>query len=157
MSDLLPEAVAIAERPQCAAPDILEHAQPRKDVRHLKAPREPAPVERIRRHARYVFTVQMNRSRARGESSADQIEQRGFAGPVRTDHRMALAALYAKRDAADDRCCAEAFVHVAKLERPRKRLMAGLSCGDAHRDAAGECASPDAACHAAATTGHVER
>src|SRR2546430_7970525 len=43
--DPVPERVAVAERPQHGAADILPYAELRKDVGHLEAAREAAPVD----------------------------------------------------------------------------------------------------------------
>ncbi|MFI4925636.1 MAG: ATP-binding cassette domain-containing protein, partial [Vicinamibacteria bacterium] len=43
-----PEAVAVAERPQHGAAQVLEHRHPREDVGDLEAARKPAAVDRKR-------------------------------------------------------------------------------------------------------------
>src|SRR5215470_7719100 len=61
------------------------------------------------RCARNVLSEQRDRSRVGCEFSGDQIEQRGFAGAVRTDDESPLAGLDRKVDALGDAKAAERF------------------------------------------------
>src|SRR6187402_2671300 len=90
------------QRPKHAAADVLPHAQARKDVGDLETAREAAPVDLLRPGPGNVPAVQADGPRAWPQSSADEVEQRGLAGTVRTDDRMPLAARNGKIDAADD-------------------------------------------------------
>src|SRR6266699_976272 len=100
--DAVPERIAVAQRPQHGAADVLPHAQPRKDIRHLEAARQPAPVDLVGCLAGDVLALAADAAGRGGEAPADQVEQRRFAGPAGTDHGVALAERDGQADAADD-------------------------------------------------------
>ncbi len=116
-----PERVAIAERPQHAAADVLVHRKTREDVRDLEAARQSAPIDPVRRAPGDLLAPQADRARRRRELPAHQVEERRLAGAVRADDGVPLALRDTERDAADDRRRAEALAHVAQLERERGR------------------------------------
>jgi hypothetical protein len=90
-SQQLPERVPIAARPEEPAADVLEHAQAREDRRDLKAARQASPGDLVGRQAVDAPAVQLDLAGRGREAPADHVEQRGLAGAVRTDDRVARA------------------------------------------------------------------
>jgi hypothetical protein len=83
----MPERILVAQRPHRAA-QVLEHAQPMKDVRDLEAARQPHAVDLERAHAAMLpvsLTVPSRRE------AADQVERGRLARAVRPDQRVPLA------------------------------------------------------------------
>src|SRR4051812_37405560 len=98
----MPERIAVAERPQHRAADVLVDRQARKDVSDLKAARQTAAVDLLRRQPGDLFAVQQNTAGADREAAADQIVERRLAGAVGADDGMALALLDPEVDTIDD-------------------------------------------------------
>ena len=98
----LPECVAVAQAPQHGAADVLEHRQPREQVAHLEAAREPAPVDLERCQAVDLAAVQQDVARGRAEAPADQVEERALACAVGADEGHALACRHGEAGTADD-------------------------------------------------------
>ena len=55
-------------------------------------------------------------ARAQREASADEMKERGFSGPVRTNDGVSLALSHCKFDAPDDRSDAKAFVKINEFQ-----------------------------------------
>src|SRR5262249_7397127 len=105
-----------AARPEEPAADVLEHRHAREDRRDLKAPRQPEPVDLVRREAVDVAAVQLDAAARHREPAADQVEQRGLARPVRADDSVARAAGGVERHAYDDAGRPEAFLDVDETD-----------------------------------------
>ena len=124
-----PEGIALTCRPQHGAAHVLPYAHAVEDVGHLKAARQPATIDELRRLAGDIVTFEQDRAGGRRKHSTDQIEQGGFAGPVRSDDRVPLAPPHRKIDAADDLGGAEVLRHAAQFNRGcvhgRPRASAG--------------------------------
>src|SRR6185503_1312795 len=115
-----PETIAVTERPEHAATQILEDGQSRENVGDLEASRQAAPVDRERTRAGDFLAVEPDRAAGGRVAAADQVEQRRFARAVGTDDRVPLAARDSQRNAADDLGGAETLLDAAKLEGMRR-------------------------------------
>ena len=104
----LPERVAVAERPEHAAAQVLEHREPAEDVGDLEAARQAEPVDLVRLQAVDALAVEQDLAAGRAEAAADEVEQGRLAGAVRADDRDALARRDREVGAADDLGLAEA-------------------------------------------------
>ena len=108
------------QRPEHRAAHVVEHGQVVKQVADLEAAAQTAAMDLERAQPRHVFPVDLDRARADRKSSADQIEQRRLARPVRPDDGVALALLDGQIDAADDLRASEALAHLGEPERGRR-------------------------------------
>src|SRR4030095_2993489 len=90
-----------------------------EDVGDLKAARQAEPIDLERSPIRDRLTMKVDRSRGHIEPPADQIEQRRFAGAVRSDDRVTFADRDREVDPANDVGIAESLAHSNELERVR--------------------------------------
>jgi hypothetical protein len=118
--------VPVSQRPENAAAEVLVDRHPGEDVGDLEAARKAAAVHLERRQALDRFALEPDRTGRGGIASADQVEERRFAGAVGTDDRVPLALVDGERDAANDGRRAEALVQILQLQRaaPLRRRQA---------------------------------
>src|SRR5687767_15780827 len=81
--------------------DILEYAEPRKDVLALERAPHAHAAEAVRRNAGHIAAVQHHLSGVGAEVPCDQVEERGLARAVRADDRADPAARDIEAHAAD--------------------------------------------------------
>src|SRR5207244_3143572 len=72
---------------------VLEDGEIREELRDLKCSRNAPLCPPMRRQTSDVRSVQGNCPRGRPKLAADDVEQRRFAGAVRSDERVARARL----------------------------------------------------------------
>lgn len=113
----VPERIAVAQRPQHRAAQVLEHRQPVKDIGDLKAAREPEAVDLERPQPADIAPVEPHRARARRKAARHQVERGRLARSVGSDHGMTFATGHRERHAADDFGLAEPLAHVGQLQR----------------------------------------
>jgi hypothetical protein len=73
-----------------------------KDRGDLKAARQAHAVDPVRRQLVDAGAVEQDFARREPKTPADQVEQRGLAGAVRTDDSVTLSLGDIKIDVADD-------------------------------------------------------
>jgi hypothetical protein len=112
----LPERIAMAQAPQHGTAHVLEHRQPREQVGHLEAARQPQAVDLVGLAAVDALAMQLDFARGGREAAADQVEQRALARAVGADDGHTLTSLHGQVGAADDLALAEALAHVAQLQ-----------------------------------------
>jgi hypothetical protein len=105
--EAVPEGVAVAQRPQHGAAQVLEHREVVEDVGDLEAARQALAVDLEGLEADDVLALEFDAAFGGRQARADQVEQRGFAGAVGADDGVALAAMDVEVDAADDFAGAE--------------------------------------------------
>jgi hypothetical protein len=95
---------------------ILQHAQPAKQRIDLEGAHEPALDAGGLRQAGDVLTAEQDAPGARPQRAGDQVDEAGLAGAVRSDQRMAGAALEPEVDRIRDRKRAKALAQALRLE-----------------------------------------
>lgn len=85
----------------------------RKHRRYLERPDETEPRHLVRRRLCYIRSHEGDRPACRLEKLGQQVEDRGFAGAVRTNKCMHAGMMDVEIDVFHGRECAEG------LERPR--------------------------------------
>ena len=95
-------------------PDIFQRGQVRKHSRNLERTHQPQARHVGRRHRRDVLSLVENLAGRRLQELGQEIEARGFAGPVRTDQRVNAAT-------------ADPKINIANSEETREFL--GQSAG----------------------------
>ena len=86
----------------------------------------PQPVDLVRRPVLDRLPVELDRAGRNRQAAGHQVEQRGLAGAVRPDDRMALAARNREADPLDNCGSGRTLVHVVQRDGGRRR-----SCGPA--------------------------
>lgn len=109
-----PEAVAIAQAPEHAAAQVFKHRKLGKDVRDLKAARQPHAIDFEGLLAVDALTVQQHLAAAGLEATADQVEQRALAGTVGADDGDTLSGIDRQVGAANDFGLAEALAQITQ-------------------------------------------
>ncbi len=89
--------------------DVVEHRHPRERTYDLEGAADAEMADSVRPHADDVPVLEGDLSFIRGKKSVQQIEQRGFAGAVRSDNPDQLAALNRKVDILDSLQPSEGF------------------------------------------------
>jgi hypothetical protein len=97
--------------------DVLEHGELGKDFRDLEGARHAHSDPLVGGEAGHVAALEHDRARRRREEPADQIEEGGLAGAVRSDHRAQLALGNGHRYVAHGDQAAEALGQALDLER----------------------------------------
>src|SRR3989304_3267016 len=120
----VPARVPVAERPEDAAAEVLEHAEAREEVGHLEGAAEAPPVDLVGGQVGDVLALEPDAPARHRVLARDQVEQRGLAGAVRPDDRVAQPRGDLAVDAADDRGAPEGLVDVRELEGGRHRAAA---------------------------------
>ena len=97
--------------------DVLQHGQPAEQPVDLERPAE-AELDALRLgDARDVPPLQQHRARAGGDGAGQEVHERGLAGAVGADERVARARLEAKVDVARGGDRAEGPAQRARLEQ----------------------------------------
>ena len=81
--------------------DVLAHRQRAERVAVLERAREPVPAAAVRRPARDVAALELDRAARRPVEAAEHVDERRLAGAVRADQADDLAAPQLERDAAE--------------------------------------------------------
>jgi hypothetical protein len=70
----------------------------------------------MRRQAGDIVAIESDAARRRRQSAGDGVEQRGLAGPIRSDNGAALALRYGEADAIDRAKSVERHDDIGKRE-----------------------------------------
>src|SRR6516164_1260487 len=84
-------ALRLAAAMDRADQKVLEHGQLFERLRYLVRAGDARPAARLRRSAGEVAAIKADRASVRRKAAGDQVEQRGFACAVRSDHADRLA------------------------------------------------------------------
>jgi len=95
---------------------VLAYRELGKDLGHLESARHAELHAIVLGHVRDVLPLEVDRARGGRKESADQIEERGLAGAVGTDHRAQLAGADREGDPVDGDELAELLARGAHLE-----------------------------------------
>lgn len=98
---------------------VLEHAQAEKERVDLERASQPATHPLCRRHSGHVLGVDENATPRRRQAPGDQVDESSLARAVRTDQRMARAALEPQADVVGHHESTEAPRQAAGFESRR--------------------------------------
>src|SRR6185369_1745872 len=122
---------------------VVEHAQLLEQADGLKRARYAEPDDLVRRHSHQIDAAKAYDAFARPVDAADQVEQRGLAGAVRTDHAQKLSRLDRKVEVRHRAQSAESMREIADLEQrahatstvaARPRVLGRSSEGTSHEN-----------------------
>ena len=108
--------VSGAARAQPAQPEVLLHAEVRKDAALLRHVGNPTLSDRVRGEAGQLEAVEGDVSAARRHDAHDAAKGGGLAGAVAADEGHHLAGLYGQRHALEDMRLAVVGVQVLNRE-----------------------------------------
>ena len=102
----------------------LERREIGEQLIDLERARDAEPHALVRLQVRNVAPVEPDAAGARPQYAGQEIDERGLAGAVRADQRVARAALDLQRDVARGGDAAEALVEMFGVEHGRHRAFA---------------------------------
>jgi hypothetical protein len=103
-----------------------------EDTRDLKRASHAAPAELVRRQPCNVLAHEVDLARVVGKVAAQEIEERGLAGAVRTDDRATVSCRHGQVHAIDGLHAAEMLLEPGDLKdegpvgRPGRGLLRGI-------------------------------
>ena len=104
---------------------VVDHRECAEQLVDLEGAGEPEPHPRVLRQTGDVGAAQADPAGARRQRSGDQVDQRGLAGAVRPDQRVARAVRQPEVDAIGHPQRAEALAQAKRLQR--RRLARAIS------------------------------